>query len=598
VKRWVLLNPGPVNVTERVRRSLMGPDLCHREKEFSDLLSGIRRKLLRAFGVARSHEVAVLTGSGTLAVEAMLCSFTGKVLVLSSGVYGERLREILKAHGMDHLFLAAPLGGFPELSEIERLLRRDRSLAAVALVHHETSTGALAPLKEVAGLAKKYGKAVLVDAVSSLGAEPIPFQNIDLLAASAGKCLHGFPGISFVFVAKKGRRLLSERPRSHYMDLRTILSSENGGSVPFTPAVQLCYALDEALNQLLREGVARRIRSYAAKNALLEKGLKKLGLEFLVPEGRRSHVLAALWLPSGLSYEALHASLKKKGFIIYAGQSNLKERIFRVSNLGAVRGSDLERFLRELGRTLARHRARRPKAIVLAAGRGRRFGARTKTWPKCLIPLGSPDRTLLGRYFSSFRRSGVRDVVLVVGHLEPKIRAFCRRHAHGLRVRFVRNPRFKRGSILSLARAGSELRDNVLIMDADVFYPHEALERLLGSDKKSAFLVDTRARGRGEEMMVQRRGGRLWSIRKKLDPSLAPVGEATGILKLSGQDAALLRRILERMTKGGVRDAEYEDSYCELMKRRRLGWVDTGGAFWSEMDSEHDLKKILSGERA
>jgi choline kinase len=262
--------------------------------------------------------------------------------------------------------------------------------------------------------------------------------------------------------------------------------------------------------------------------------------------------------------------------------------------LGAVSRSDLKRFLRALAAVLDQHRVRRPKAIVLAAGLGRRFGARTKTWPKCLIPLGDPRRTLLGRYFSSFRRGGIRDVTIVVGHLERKIRAFCRRHAQGLRVRFVRNPRFQRGSILSLARAARQLDGSVLIMDADVFYPAEALEKLLSSDQKSAFLLDTRAHGRGEEMMVQRRGHRLWAVRKKTDPSLVPVGEATGIVKLAGRDADALRRILARMTRNGLRDAEYEDSYCELMKKRRLGFVDMGGAFWTEMDSERDLRKILT----
>ncbi|HET7132804.1 MAG TPA: aminotransferase class V-fold PLP-dependent enzyme, partial [Gammaproteobacteria bacterium] len=331
-----------------MRRALAGPDICHRENEFSALLRRVRRNLLKAFRAGRTHTAALLTGSGTLAVEAMLASYGAapgrKVLVLSNGVYGERMRDMLAAHRVPHAVLAAPLGHFPSSATIATALS-DPAVTAVALVHHETSTGMLNPLEDVARLAKKHGKALLVDAVSSLGAERLDVASVDFLAGSAGKCLHGHPGLSFVLVSKEQAARL-ERAASVYMDLREILASEDKDAPPFTPAVPLVYSFDAALSELLNETAAGRARAYRAKSALLEKGLEALGLRFLVEKKHRSHVLTTVWLPRGVTYARLHARLKRKGFVIYAGQSALKEHVFRVSNLGGVTAADLRRFLK------------------------------------------------------------------------------------------------------------------------------------------------------------------------------------------------------------------------------------------------------------
>jgi 2-aminoethylphosphonate-pyruvate transaminase len=354
------MNPGPVNVTGRVRRALLGPDICHREGEFSELLAGVRRKTLEIFGITGTHTAAFFTGSGTAAVEAMLAGFAPdrkKVLVLSNGIYGERMRDMLEIHGAPVGFLASGLGNFPTTAKIETLLKRDASIEGVAMVHHETSTGMLNPVSEVAALARKYEKTLLLDAVSSLGAEKLDFtkDRLGFVAGTSGKCLHGFPGISFVLVSKEEvRKPRAAKPRSLYLDLWNTLKVEEAGDTPFTPAVQLFYALDEALDELKKEGLVRRIREYGRKSSLLEKGFEELDLRFLIEKKYRSHVLTALWTPPGMSYEKLHDALKKAGFVIYAGQSRLKGRIFRVSNLGDIRTPDIVRFLRELKKTLAR----------------------------------------------------------------------------------------------------------------------------------------------------------------------------------------------------------------------------------------------------
>lgn len=593
-KKWILMNPGPVNVTARVRKSLLGTDLCHREPEFSSLLQQIRFKLLKIFGILKTHDAAILTGSGTLAVEAMLSSYGNsgrKILVLSSGVYGERLAEILRVHQIPHKILQSAIGSFPSIKAIETCLQNDKKIRAVAMVHHETSSGMLNPLETVGRLVKKRGLVFLVDAVSSLGAEKIDFKNwgIDFLAGSAGKCLHAYPGVSFVLVSKKKSRFIAKGNSSVYMDLTRALGSSDPA---FTPAVQLYYAFNAALEELIQEGLTRRIQNYAAKSAVIQEGLAGAGARLLAPQESRSHVLTAAWLPPSLPYRTLHERLKKEGFIIYAGQSSLKGRIFRVSNLGDLSFSDLKLFLSIFKKITGRYFMPKPSAIVLAAGVGKRLGALTRKTPKCLVPLTKNGHCLLRRYFEIFKAAGIREVALVVGYQKEKIIAAAGRWAGNLKVRFIKNPKFRRGSILSLCLASSELNRPVLIMDADVFFPLEALERLIHSEPRNAFLIDPLSKSSGEEMMLMSKNGKPWAISKTPDPSLGILGEATGIVKLDTQAAGFLRKILAGYCRRDDLDREYEDAYCRLLQKKKIGAVSMEGFFWSEIDFKKDLEKV------
>lgn len=235
------------------------------------------------------------------------------------------------------------------------------------------------------------------------------------------------------------------------------------------------------------------------------------------------------------------------------------------------------------------------KAIVLAAGVGKRFGKRTKKLPKCLIPLGEKGYTLLSRYLDAFRVCGIQDVIIVVGHESQKIRTECQQKGKGLKIKFVVNPAFKKGSIYSLFKASKEMDDDCLVMDADVYFAPTALKKLITSKNKTAFLLDKKSISSGEEMMLMRRGERPVHIAKKVDPTLKIIGEATGIFKVSKKDVKSLAQILaQHVSRGNVR-AEYEEAYCDLMKKTKVGYETIQG-FWTEMDFEEDLTKILHHE--
>ncbi|MBW4633156.1 MAG: 2-aminoethylphosphonate--pyruvate transaminase [Iphinoe sp. HA4291-MV1] len=348
----ILLNPGPVNLSDRVRNALLRPDLCHREVEFSQLQSKIREKLLQVYNLQGEHWAAILlTGSGTAAMEAMITSLVpknGKLLVLENGVYGERLSKIANIHGIEYLTLHHPWGAQIDIKGLVTLLDENDDITHLAVVHHETTTGRLNNLTQLGTICQKRNIQLLVDAVSSFGAEELNFESwgMTACAATANKCLHGVPGTSFVIVRRSALAPTDTIQRTLYLDLATYCQQQDKGGTPFTQSVQAFYALAEALQELEEQGGWRARHShYSQLVNLVRNELLAMGIEPLLPATNSSVVLNAFYLPKGFSYDEFHDQLKAQGFVIYAGQGTLAKSIFRVSTMGAIARTDIERFL-------------------------------------------------------------------------------------------------------------------------------------------------------------------------------------------------------------------------------------------------------------
>ncbi|MEN8515650.1 2-aminoethylphosphonate aminotransferase [Burkholderia sp. RS02] len=345
----LLLNPGPVTLTERVRRSLLQPDLCHRESEFFDLQDEARARLVAAYELDPAEWAAVLmTGSGTAAVESMIAALVpqdGKLLVIENGVYGERIAQIATQYGIAHDVLKHEWMQAPDLAQIAARLDAG-GYSHVAVIHHETTTGRLNDLGAIAEVCRSRGVRLLVDGVSSFGAEAIDFAggDIDAVAATANKCLHGVPGAAFVIVRRSA--LAKAASRTYYLDLGRLAKLQDQRNTPFTPSVHAYYALVEALREFDEAGGWRaRHARYKALADRAQAGLAVRGMPLVLPEGASSVVLRAYRLPQGVTYETLHDGLKARGFVIYAGQGGLSKELFRISTMGAIEAADVDRLL-------------------------------------------------------------------------------------------------------------------------------------------------------------------------------------------------------------------------------------------------------------
>ena len=352
----LLLNPGPVTLTERVRRSLTQPDLCHRESEFYDLQDAARSGLLAVYGLDPAVWSAVLmTASGTAAVESMLAALvprSGRVLIVENGVYGERMAQICAQYQIEHERLIGDWLRAPDLDAVAQRLAA-HTFTHLAVVHHETTTGRLNALEPLAALCRTRGVRMLVDGVSSFGAEPIDFDDEALaaVAATANKCLHGVPGASFVLVRRTA--LQQAVSRTYYLDMTRLLRLQEERGTPFTPAVHVYYALVEALREHAEEGGRpARQRRYAALAERARGGLSSLRIEPVISPLESSVVLRAYHLPAGISYAILHDRLKQDGFVIYAGQGDLAKSLFRISTMGDLVLKDIDRLIDCCGRAI------------------------------------------------------------------------------------------------------------------------------------------------------------------------------------------------------------------------------------------------------
>lgn len=353
--RNILLNPGPVTLSERVRQALLKEDLCHREPEFAELMLDIKTRLVSVYPEAiANYEAIVLTGSGTCAVEAMLSSLIpkwGKALIVSNGVYGERMAKMVQIHQKDLAVVASSWEEPMNLQAVEQLLTQDSSFTHVVAVHHETTTGRLNDVAKLGEICRSRNVALLLDCVSSFGAESIKFSdwNLEACAATANKCLHGVPGLSFVLVKKSVFESRPSAASSLYLDIYDYHQQQLKGYSPFTQSVQVSYALQEALKELEDEGGWQaRHKVYINRSQTIQKELHLLGIETLLSIANYSCILTSYKLPFGFSYQKIHDQLKKSGFVIYAGQGGLEQTIFRIANMGDIQDSEIYKFIQTL----------------------------------------------------------------------------------------------------------------------------------------------------------------------------------------------------------------------------------------------------------
>ncbi len=355
-----LFCPGPVNVSNEVKEALLHPDIGHREVEFTTLLKRIRQKLSTVFGVRNflKYTSVVINGSGSAANEAVLSSIgrDTKVLVLANGEFGDRLIELSEYYQETVNSLQLNWGESFRTDAIERALDEYKP-DLVAMVHHETSTGMLNPISLVGKMCRARKIQLFVDTVSSLAAETVDVEknHITYCTSSSNKAIASVCGLSFVCGRVSAFESLRDvRRQTRYLDLYRHYKYETDlNQTPNTPSLTVYFALDAALNQILRVGLPERMAKIERKARLLRSEIAKMGLEAIVPEDKMSRVLTTFRLPDHISYDYLRDALKDRGFVIYGGKGPLENKVFQVANIGEIDKRSIQKFIKALRESLA-----------------------------------------------------------------------------------------------------------------------------------------------------------------------------------------------------------------------------------------------------
>lgn len=353
----IIFSPGPANVSERTRRALLGPDINHRGPDFRELLNETRELLLKVCEGTRGYSAVIFTGSGTAAIQSSLMALKNKLeplLVVSNGVYSERAYEIALLNGLKVHRLNFSINELIDVNTVSTALDKIKPKVTY-FVHHETGTGILNPLKDLAKAASEKGSLVMVDAISSVAGERLNLRDwhIDLITGSANKCIRGIPGLSFVIASDEFIRLCSSE-EGYYLSLLKHFDYERKGQTPFTPAVHTFYALREALRELMDEGVDKRILHYAKIANFLRNGLAGLGLELYLDKSLFSNTMTSVLLPKGITYEYLYQKCRKRGYEIYDAPSQLTGKVFRIGTVGLLSEENIQGFLAELEKLLVK----------------------------------------------------------------------------------------------------------------------------------------------------------------------------------------------------------------------------------------------------
>lgn len=245
IEKKMLFTPGPVMTAKRVKMAAFAPDICHRKPVFEKLYSDIRNNLLKLFhGEKDEYTTVVVSGSGTSSNETVLSSVMDsnkKVLLISNGEFGNRLKNIISCYGIGLNLVEYKWAEYPDLTEIENELKIDKDISLISMVYHETSTGMVNPVHEVGELARHYNKMYHVDAISAIGGEDVNVKrdNIDFCTGVPNKAVGGQTGVSFICVRRANiRRIVNIPRRNIYLNLQHhIKEAEEHNQTPNTPSV-------------------------------------------------------------------------------------------------------------------------------------------------------------------------------------------------------------------------------------------------------------------------------------------------------------------------------------------------------------------------
>ncbi len=354
----MLMIPGPTPVPEPVLLAQAKHPIGHRSGDFGKIMAEITENLKWLHQT--QNDVLILASSGTGAMEAGIINFLSagdRVLVGTNGKFGERWAEVAEAYGLTVETITADWGKplDPQAFATRLSADADKSIKAVIVTHSETSTGVINDLQAINGHVKAHGALMMVDAVTSLGATSVPIDEwgLDVVASGSQKGYMIPPGLGFVAVSPKAWEAYKTATLpKYYLDLGKYRKDAAKNSTPFTPPVNLFYALQEALRLMKNEGLDNIFARHARLRAATRAAIAAMNLPLYAPDDCASPAITAV-MPQSVDAEQVRSVMRKKYDIALAGgQDALKGKIFRIGHLGFVSDRDVLTAIAALEATL------------------------------------------------------------------------------------------------------------------------------------------------------------------------------------------------------------------------------------------------------
>lgn len=338
-------------------------DVGSRDDEFIALVAGVRRSLLELASVstAAGYEAIPMQGTGTFGIEAVLWTAVARserLLVVSNGHYGDRIAAIAEKIGIDTHTLETAPDRIVSATDVAEMIETDPSIAHVAVVHCETSSGILNDIVSIGRVCRERGKGYIVDSMSAYGAVPIDMAaaHVDYLISSSNKCIEGVPGFCVVLARRDALVQARGRRQSTSLDLVDQWRQlESNGQFRFTPPTHAFLAFDRALAQLAAEGgPASRRKRYRRNRERLVAGMTELGFRPYLSPDVQSDVIVSFMYPSDPAFDftRFYWALAGRGCVIYPGKLTAAHS-FRIGTAGDLELDDFDVLLSAIAEVIA-----------------------------------------------------------------------------------------------------------------------------------------------------------------------------------------------------------------------------------------------------
>ena len=352
--RTLLMIPGPIEFEPAVLAALAAPTTSHIAPNFIEAFGQALERMRQVF-LCPDGQPFVVAGSGTLAMDlagANLIEPGDKALVVNTGYFGDRFGALLERYGAEVSQVRAPVGGRPSLDEVAAALQQEK-FKLMTITHVDTSTGVITDVKGLAALGQQHGTLVVVDGVCSVAGEELRMTDwgVDVALTASQKAIGVPPGLALLVAGPRAMDAFRGRStpvRNFYADWSLwlpIMDAYEARAVGYfgTPAVNLVWALNVSLGQILDEGMEARFERHRALSRACQASIAALGLgQVPVELGFAAHTMTAPRYPEGISAADLLPRITAAGAILAGGlHPEIRAEYFRIGHMGAAKMGDV-----------------------------------------------------------------------------------------------------------------------------------------------------------------------------------------------------------------------------------------------------------------